>query len=177
MAEEKAGGDKSQVPDAASNTPVADVNELAAEARHLEDENARLRSHIRELELERERNRGGRQQGAAKDAGELSRQTRELAKENENLRSRLRSLEDELNLKPSLPLHRPGDVRRGSPDRGGQGASGSSRGQNVQRGREGASGSSAGRYGSSGNASGDASGQGELMARGSALCRCLFGGT
>jgi hypothetical protein len=173
MAEEKAGGDKSQVPDAASNTPVADVNELAADARDLEDENARLRSHIRELELERERSRGGRSQGAAKDAGELSRQTRELAKENENLRSRLRSLEDELNLKPSLPLRRTGDMRRGSSDRGGQGSYGSSRGQNVQRGREGSGGSSAGRYGSSR----DGAGQGELMARGSALCRCLFGGT
>jgi hypothetical protein len=166
MAEEKAGGDKSQVPDVTSNTPVGDVNELSAEARHLEDENARLRSVIRELELER--SRGGKSQGGGKDPGELARQTRELAKENENLRSRLRSLEDELNLKPSLPLRRPGESRRG-----GQGSFGSSRGQNVQRG----SGGSSARSGLSGSATDESSGQGELMARGSALCRCLFGGT
>jgi hypothetical protein len=174
MAEEKAGGDKSQVPDVTSNTPVGDVNELSAEARHLEDENARLRSVIRELELER--SRGGKSQGGGKDPGELARQTRELAKENENLRSRLRSLEDELNLKPSLPLRRPGESRRGWSDRGGgQVSFGSSRGQNVQRGREGSGGSTA-RSAPSGGAADERSGQGELMARGTALCRCLFGG-
>lgn len=86
--------------------------ELAERADRIEDENARLRSRIRELEVtrrERERDREREQlrdQPAGSESRDLAAETRELESQNEALRRDLRALEDQLNLRPSQRLRR-----------------------------------------------------------------------